>query len=194
VERQLTIADLKNNLSRALGDVANGDVIVVSRNGVPIVRMTPIQPAPSSAVQTTGDAIVFLAGDRPRFNLDRPRAIQIIEDFEAGNSGFVIEFPGHNHLIFPRTALDHVLIPNSMGGTGAPPSRLITLTTNANVRFFIHEQSLSYVDAAILHHKHEPGTGMVSFPTFDRPTSRWGVHQAHIPTERVANVFIGGEQ
>jgi prevent-host-death family protein len=195
MERTLSIADLKQNLSRAIDDVATtGDTVVVSRNGIPVARIIPLASEPGIVTpRTEGDSIVFLQGDRPRFNTDRAFAQTIVEGFEAGAPAFRIPLANGHEVAFLGTAIDHILIPNhSHGGTMAPPTRQISITTKANVRFFIHEQTLASVEAQMFVHVRPNDAKMIRFTTYDRGTGRWGPHEAYIPADRIATLYLGG--
>lgn len=79
----VNILDARNNLSRLLAAVGEGEEVVVANRGKPIARIVPVDPAP----QKTGAHIAsWLTKNPPPTKSHRTRAqldAQILENLES---------------------------------------------------------------------------------------------------------------
>lgn len=77
----MTIVDVhesKTHLSKLLRRVAEGEEIVIARNGTPVARLVPAEPPQEPRLPGTAKGLIRLAED-----FDAPLPDEVLESFEG---------------------------------------------------------------------------------------------------------------
>jgi prevent-host-death family protein len=70
-----SVADAKNNLSDLIDRALEGEGVVITRHGRPVVKLTPISPPPK---QMTPDAVDSLVRQRVGRRMPRENAVAAV--------------------------------------------------------------------------------------------------------------------
>lgn len=192
--RTIAINELKANISRYLADAAGGQETLITRNGQPYALLAPVQAEQRERRPAIGPksparpAVVYLQGDRSRFSCTTQEAEQALSNAASVPAKVISLITEEGHSIsFPGAAVDHVLLPSALGGQRPGPSRGITLTTLANVRFWLHENDLAAITEQI-----QTGTLVLRFNPYDRANEIYGPHEVCVPVMRMTSLYVGG--
>jgi prevent-host-death family protein len=73
----VNIHEAKTHLSRLLEQALAGDEVIIKKAGRPLVRLTPVEAAPSPRRLGTAKGQIFIADD-----FDAPLSDEILDEFE----------------------------------------------------------------------------------------------------------------
>ena len=74
---EVNVTEAKSNLSRLLAKAMAGEDVIITRSGKPLVRLTPVEPAPKRRELGTAKGEIFISDD-----FDEPLPEEILAAFE----------------------------------------------------------------------------------------------------------------